>query len=145
MRECSNYKSTRKEQRNKGQRKENIHITPVHTHKIYIPTKNIGKYSKHTHRQIHACPQNTSIYTAFIHIWRRRPWCNEYLRRKRTRRLEFKPWMRLFAFHMTLILLGKVWIQLSSHQLWVNSRTDRALKILYGNQSRRRNLWIQAY
>ena len=35
-----------------------------------------------------------------------------------------KGWPRLIAFHMTLIPLGKVWIQLFSLQLWVNSRTD---------------------
>ena len=31
---------------------------------------------------------------------------------------------RLIAFHIALIPLGKVWIQLFSLQLWVNSRTD---------------------
>ena len=43
---------------------------------------------------------------------------------KWTRRLEFKSWTRLIAFHIALIPLGKVWIQLFSLQLWVNSRTD---------------------
>ena len=52
------------------------------------------------------------------------PWCNGYRRRKWTRRHEFKPWTRLMAFHIALIPLGKVWIQLFSLQLWVNSRTD---------------------
>ena len=52
------------------------------------------------------------------------PWCNCYRRRKWTRRHEFKPWTRLIAFHIALIPLGKVWIQLFSLQLWVNSRTD---------------------
>ena len=37
---------------------------------------------------------------------------------------EFKFWTRLIAFHIALIPLGKVWIQLFSLQLWVNSRTD---------------------
>ena len=37
---------------------------------------------------------------------------------------EFKSWTRLFAFHMVLIHLGKVCIQLFTFQLWVNSRTD---------------------
>ena len=49
---------------------------------------------------------------------------NGYRRRKWTRRHEFKSWTRLIAFHIALILLGKVWIQLFSLQLWVNSRTD---------------------
>ena len=52
------------------------------------------------------------------------PWCNCYHRRKWTRRHEFKSWTRLIAFHIALIPLGKVWIQLFSLQLWVNSRTD---------------------
>ena len=52
------------------------------------------------------------------------PWCSRYRRRKWTRRCEFKSWTRLIAFHIALIPLGKVWIQLFSLQLWVNSRTD---------------------
>ena len=52
------------------------------------------------------------------------PWCNSYSRRKWTRRYEFKSWARLIAFHIALIPLGKVWIQLFSLQLWVNSRAD---------------------
>ena len=43
---------------------------------------------------------------------------------KWTRRLEFKSWTRLIAFNIALIPLGKVWIQLFSLQLWVNSRID---------------------
>ena len=38
-----------------------------------------------------------------------------------TRRHEFKSWTRLIEFHIVLIPLGKVWIQLFSLQLWVNS------------------------
>ena len=52
------------------------------------------------------------------------PWCNGYRRRNWTRRHEFKSWTRLIAFHIALIPLGKVWIQLFSLQLWTNSRTD---------------------
>ena len=44
--------------------------------------------------------------------------------RQWTRRHEFKSWTRLIAFHIALIPLGKVWIQLFSLQLWVNSRAD---------------------
>ena len=51
-------------------------------------------------------------------------WSNGYRRRNWTRRHEFKSWTRLIAFHIALIPLGKVWIQLFSLQLWVNSRTD---------------------
>ena len=47
-----------------------------------------------------------------------------YIRREWTRRPEFKSWTRLIAFHIALIPLGKVWIQLFSLQLWVDSRTD---------------------
>ena len=57
-------------------------------------------------------------------INKRCPWCNCYRRRKRTRRHEFKSWTKLIAFHIALIPLGKVWIQLFSLQLWVNSRAD---------------------
>ena len=39
---------------------------------------------------------------------------NGYRRRKWTRRHEFKSWTRLIAFHIALIPLGKVWIQLFS-------------------------------
>ena len=56
--------------------------------------------------------------------FRRCPWCSRYRRRKWTRRHEFKSWTWLTAFHIALIPLGKVWIQLFSLQLWVNSRTD---------------------
>ena len=55
---------------------------------------------------------------------RRCPWCNGYRRRKWPRRLEFKSWTRLIAFHIALIPLGKVWIQIFCFQLWVNSRAD---------------------
>ena len=51
------------------------------------------------------------------------PCCNCYHRRKWTRWHEFKSWTRLITFHIALIPLGKVWIQLFSLQLWVNSRT----------------------
>ena len=34
----------------------------------------------------------------------------------------------MIAFHIALIPLGKVSIQLFSHQLWVNSRTDSVLQ-----------------
>ena len=56
------------------------------------------------------------------------PWCNGYRRRKWTRRHEFKSWTKLIAFHIVLIPLGKVWIQLFSLQLWVNNRTDWVLQ-----------------
>ena len=49
------------------------------------------------------------------------PWCNGYRHRIWTRRYEFNSWTRLIAFHIALIPLGKVWIQLFSLQLWVNS------------------------
>ena len=64
---------------------------------------------------------------------RRCPWCSHYRRRKWTRRYEFKSWTRLIAFHIALIPLGKVWIQLFSLQLWVNSRTDCVLQPWLGN------------
>ena len=51
-------------------------------------------------------------------------WCNGYHLRKWTQWHKFKSWTGLIAFHIALILLEKVWIQLFSLQLWVNSRTD---------------------
>ena len=65
-------------------------------------------------------PANTGIW---LFAWRC-PWCNGYRRRNWTWRHEFKSWTRLIAFHIALIPLGKVWIQLFSLQLWVNSRAD---------------------
>ena len=41
---------------------------------------------------------------------------------------KFKSSTRLIAFHIALIPLGKVWIQLFSLQLWINSRADRVLQ-----------------
>ena len=64
-------------------------------------------------------------------------WCNGYRCRKWTRQHEFKSWTRLIAFHIALIPLGKVWIQLFSLQLWLNSRTDWVLQPWWGNKSRR--------
>ena len=43
---------------------------------------------------------------------------------KWTQRNEFKSWMMPSAFHIALIPLGKVCIQLFSLQIWVNSRAD---------------------
>ena len=59
-----------------------------------------------------------------IQITVRCMWCNGYRRRKWTWWHGFKSWTRLIAFLIALIPLGKVWIQLFSLQLWVNSRTD---------------------
>ena len=56
--------------------------------------------------------------------FRRCPWCNCYRCRMWTRRHEFKSWTSLIIFHIALIPLGKVWIQIFSLQLWVNSRAD---------------------
>ena len=60
-------------------------------------------------------------------------WCNGYRHRKWTRWHEFKSWTRLIAFHIALMLLGKVCIQLFSLQLWVNSRADKVLQPWWGN------------
>ena len=61
------------------------------------------------------------------------PWCNSYHRRKWTQRHAFKSWTRLIAFPIALIPLGKVWIQLFSLQLWVNSRADWYLQSWWSN------------
>ena len=59
-------------------------------------------------------------------------------RRNRIWRDEFKSWTRLIAFHIALIRFEKVWIQLFSFPLWVNSRADYVHQIWRGNQSKRR-------
>ena len=64
------------------------------------------------------------LYFSTLSSIPRCPWCSRYRRRNWTWRHEFKSWTRLIAFHIALIPLGKVWIQLFSLQLWVNSRTD---------------------
>ena len=72
---------------------------------------------------------------------RRCPWCNGYRRRKWTRQHEFKSWTRLIAFHITQIPLGKVWIQLFSLQLWVNSRTDSFFSLGEATSQGEGKLW----
>ena len=72
----------------------------------------------------------TTIWIAFVAFW---SWCNGYRCRKWTQRHKFKSWMRLIAFHIALIPLGKVWIQLFSLQLWVNNREDWVLQPWWGN------------
>ena len=80
--------------------------------------------------QVYGLPKET---ITSIMMLCRCPWCNGYRRRKWTRRHEFKSSTRLIAFHIALIYLGKVWIQLFSLQLWVNSRTDWVLQPWWGN------------
>ena len=73
----------------------------------------------------------TTMWDSYNHVFvevpvvfRRCPWCNGYCCRKWTQRHKFQSSMRLIAFHIALIPLRKVWIQLFSLQLWVNSRAD---------------------
>ena len=47
-------------------------------------------------------------------------------------------WMRLIAFCIALILLGKIFIQLFSLQQWVNNRLDWILLLELGTQFRKR-------
>ena len=72
-----------------------------------------------------------NVVTITINIGRC-PWCNGYRRRKWTRRDEFKSRTRMIAFHIALIPLGKVWIQLFSLHVWVNSRRDWVLQPWWG-------------
>ena len=81
--------------------------------------------------------------TVMIMILRRCPWCNGYCRRKWTWRHEFKSRTRLIAFHIALIPLGKVWIQLFSLQLWVNSRADWFFSHGEATSLGEGKLWIQ--
>ena len=75
---------------------------------------------------------STDHHLAIINLFQC-PWCNGYRRRKWTRRHEFKSWTKLIGFHIALIPLGKVWIQLFSLQLWVNSRADWVLQPWWSN------------
>ena len=61
-------------------------------------------------------------------VIRRCPGCNGYYHRRWTWWHKFKSWTRLIAFHIALMPLGKVWIQLFSLQLWINSRADWVLQ-----------------
>ena len=83
-----------------------------HCSSIYLyhyPSTNISLSINIHHRQ--------SLYI-YLHV------CNGYRHRIWARRHEFKSWTWLIAFHIALISLGKVGIQLFSLQQWVNSRTD---------------------
>ena len=75
--------------------------------------------------------ENTLVYNFDYGLC---PWCNGYRRRKWSRRTELKYWTRLIAFHIVLIPLRKVWIELLTFQVWA----DWVLKPCIGNQSRRR-------
>ena len=62
---------------------------------------------------VYLLPRSNTDWLRIISVLRC-SWCNGYRRRKWTRRHEFKSWTRLIAFHIALIPLGKVWIQLFS-------------------------------
>ena len=83
------------------------------------------------------------IYIYIYGVLWRCPWCNGYCRRKWTRRHEFKSWTRLITFHIALIPVGKVWIQLFSLHLWVNSRADRLFSLGEATSVGEEKLWIQ--
>ena len=67
---------------------------------------------------------NRIVWNRTEYMHKNGPWCNGYRRRNWTRRYKLKSWTRLISFHIALIPLGKVWIQLFSLQLRVNSRAD---------------------
>ena len=77
-------------------------------------------------------------------LWRC-PWCNGYHHKIWTWRYEFNSWTRLIAFHIALILLGKVWIQLFSLQLWVLPIVGHTRFFSLGEATslREGKLWIQ--
>ena len=92
--------------------------SPQSSHFIFASNKPLAI------RSLSRIKRNEIIPVVMIPFQSRRcPSCNGYHHRKWTRRHEFKSWTRLTAFHIALIPLGKVWIQLFSLQLWVNSRT----------------------
>ena len=96
-----------------------------------VPTTKLSSNLQHstlgpywTQQAIREAPFLLVISSSITYTFRRCPWCNGYRRRKWTWRHEFKSWTWLIAFHITLIPLGKVWIQIFSLQLWVNSKAD---------------------
>ena len=79
------------------------------------------------------CQPTFLLRQKYINVCKKVPVSNGYHSRKWTRWYKFKSWTRLIAFHIVLIPLGKVWIQLFSLQLWVNSRADWFLQPWCGN------------
>ena len=81
----------------------------INSNGIFTDTKTGIKqnFSDLSHVLINVCThiQNTYLYIQKSYGYRRRKW---------TPRHEFKSWTRLSAFHIALIPLGKVWIQLFS-------------------------------
>ena len=85
---------------------------------------------------------NTSLYTRFyfssksnnnqwwlvswLRSWKRSS-CHSYRRHKGIQQPELKSWAILFEFYITPIPLGKIWIELFSLQMWVNSRVNWVL------------------
>ena len=100
--------------------KESIKELPYVEEKYEIQWQQIGIYTYRCPMNFQACilqhESNIHVIKCMHERWRC-PWCNGYHRRKWTRRHEFKSWTRLIAFHIALIPLGKVWIQLFSLQL----------------------------
>ena len=84
----------------------------------------VTKFKKLLEIKVNSNAYGVSVWRLSLRLTWRCPWCNGYRHRIWTRRYEFNSWTRLIAFHIALIPLGKVWIQLFSLQLWVNSRAD---------------------
>ena len=117
----------------KGRDTQHINLVEVDA---VLKGVNMVLMGKATRLQLHsdsACVHKCITATLMGKSFWRCPWCTGYRHRKWTRRHEFKSWTRLIAFHIALIPLGKVWIQLFSLQLWVNSRTDWVLQPWWGN------------
>ena len=100
---------------------------------VYLQFKLFGMQCTRVHYEISIC--HSSRYSI--------AWCNGYRRRKWTRRHEFKSWTKLIAFHIALIPLGKVWIQLFSLQLWVNSWADWIFSLGEATSLGEGKPWIQ--
>ena len=124
----TNREREREREREKERDKERTYEEKINSipFKMYVFTGILWVYvhiSMYAHTQV--CID--------IHSHRRCLWCNGYRRRKWTRRHEFKSGTRLIAYHIALIPFRKVWIQLFSLQLWVNSRADYVLQPWGGN------------
>ena len=63
---------------------------------------------------------------------------------KWTWQAKFNSWLILFVSHFVFISLGKVWINIFFHQLWVNSMADKATDLRERktlNSRPKENLW----
>ena len=70
-------------------------------------------------------------FSCFLKLKRRYLLGNGHYCRKWNGQFEFKSWTRPFVFHIVLISLGKVCIQVFSIRLYINSKADCSLTLVW--------------